>query len=250
MKIVVIGGTGLIGSRTVTRLRERGHEVVAASPSSGVDTLTGNGLTEALQGAQVLIDLSNPPTVDGKAARAFFETSGKNIAAASAGLRHHVVLSIVGTERLQGSGYFQGKLAQEEIARNTGIPFTIVRATQFFEFIGVIILAGNHGTSIELSPALMQPIAADDVADAVADAALAEPARGIVEIAGPERAPISDFGTRFLRASGDRRPVVADWATGYFGSEIDDHTLVPSGTPRLGATRFNAWLRERAAQPA
>ena len=245
MKIVVIGGTGLIGSKTVERLRKKGHEVVAASPNSGVNTVTGQGLAEALAGAQVVVDLANSPSFEEKAAIAFFEASGRNLFAAEAiaGVRHHVALSVVGTDRLQGMGYFRGKMLQENLIRNSGIPYTIVHATQFFEFMGAIAQSGTIGTTVRLSPASLQPIASDDVADVMADVALAEPVNGMIEIAGTERAPLSEFVARFLKATNDPRNVVADKHARYFEVEIDDRTLVPSDGARIGATRFEDWLR-------
>ena len=199
MKIVVIGGSGLIGSRVVGRLRQKGHEVVAASPGSGVDTFTGEGLAEALAGAGVVVDLANSPSFEEEAAMAFFRTAGRNLlgAEAIAGTAHHVALSVVGTERLQDMGYFRAKLAQEELIKAAGIAYTIVRSTQFFEFMGAIAQSGTVGQTVRLSPALFQPIAADDVASAVADVALAAPVNGTIEIAGPERAPIDDLVRRF-----------------------------------------------------
>ena len=218
IKIVVIGGTGLIGSKAVNILRQRGHEVVAASPSSGVNTLTGEGLAEALKGAQVVVDLANSPSFEDKPALDFFETSGRNLLAAekSAGVKHHVALSVVGTDRLTGSGpgslsgYFRAKMAQENLIKASGIPFTIVHATQFFEFVKGIAQSGADGTSVRLSSVLMQPMAADDVAAAVADIALGEPANGMVEIAGPDRIRQDELVRQYLSATGDPRKVVTD----------------------------------------
>ncbi|PKA44957.1 NmrA family transcriptional regulator [Rhizobium sullae] len=250
MKIVVIGGTGLIGSKTVERLRKKGHEVLAASPNSGVNTITGEGLAEALAGAQVVVDLANSPSFEEKAALEFFETSGRNLFAAekAAGVRHHVALSVVGTERLQEMGYFRGKMAQENLIRSSGIPYTIVHATQFYEFMGAIAQSGTTGTTVRLSPGALQPIAADDVADAMADVALAEPLNGMIEIAGPERAPLSEFVTRFLKATNDPRNIVVDPHARYFEVEIDDRTLVPDEGARLGAIRFEEWLSHSTQQ--
>jgi uncharacterized protein YbjT (DUF2867 family) len=250
MKIVVIGGTGLIGSKTVERLREKGHEVVAASPKSGVDTVSGHGLAEALANAQVVVDLANSPSFEETAATAFFEASGRNLLAAEAlaGVRHHVALSVVGTDRLQGMGYFRAKMLQENLIRNSGIPYTIVHATQFFEFMGAIAQSGTNGTTARLSSASLQPIAADDVADVMADVALAEPTNGMIEIAGPERAPLSEFVIRFLKATNDPRNVVADQHAPYFEVEIDDRTLVPGNGARIGQTRFEDWLRRSTQQ--
>ncbi|MFA1626456.1 SDR family oxidoreductase [Rhizobium mongolense] len=250
MKIVVVGGTGLIGSKTVERLRKKGHEVLAASPNSGVNTITGEGLTDALAGAQVVVDLANAPSFEEKAAIEFFETSGRNLLAAEkpAGVRHYVALSVVGTDRLQAMGYFSGKMLQENLIRSSGIPYTIVHATQFFEFIGAIAQSGTTGSTVRLSPGALQPIAADNVADAMADAALAEPQNGMIEIAGPERAPLSDFVTRFLKATKDARDIVVDPHARYFEVEIDDRTLVPGDGARLGAIRFEDWLRHSTQQ--
>lgn len=250
MKIVVIGGTGLIGSKTVERLRKKGHDVLAASPNSGVNTITGEGLAGALAGAQVVVDLANSPSFEEKAALEFFGTSGRNLFAAekAAGVRHHVALSVVGTDRLQEMGYFRGKMLQEDLIRSSGIPYTIVHATQFFEFIGAIAQAGTTGTTARLSSGALQPIAADDVANAMADAALAEPVNGMIEIAGPERAPLSEFVKRFLKATNDPRDVVVDPHARYFEVEIDDRTLVPGEGVRLGAIRFDDWL-SRSVQP-
>lgn len=249
MKIVVIGGTGRIGSRVVQSLAARGHEALAASPNTGVDATTGRGLAEALAGAQVVVDVSNSPTFDEAPARAFFESAARNLAAAErqAGVGHHVILSVVGTERMQDSGYFRAKLAQERLVEQAGIPFTIVRATQFFEFLGAIAASGVSGDRVRLPGVSFQPIAAADVADAVVDAALAPPRSGMVEIAGPERLPMSDLVARYLAGIHDARQVVTDPSAGYFGSPIDDATLVPGSGPRIGATRLDDWLRENAA---
>jgi uncharacterized protein YbjT (DUF2867 family) len=213
MKIVVIGGTGLIGSKSVAILRQAGHEVVAASPNSGVNTITGEGLKEAVAGAQVVIDLANSPSFENKAVLEFFQTSGRNLLAAeaAAGVRHHVALSIVGTDR-SDNGYFRAKVAQEKLIEASGIPYTIIRSTQFLEFLGGIAGSSADGNRVRISPGLFQPIAADDVAPIVADVALAAPRNGIVEIAGPERAPFNEIGARYLKAVGDpdpRRPTSA-----------------------------------------
>src|SRR5262245_9503846 len=211
MKIVVIGGTGLIGSKTVAILRQGGHEVVAASPNSGVNTITGEGLKEAMAGAQVVIDLANSPSFEDKAVLEFFETSGRNLLAAeaAAGVRHQVALSIVGTDR-SDNGYFRAKVAQENLIKASGIPYTIIRSTQFLEFLRAIAASGADGNLVRISPGLFQPIAADDVAAIVADVALAAPRNGMVEIAGPERAPFNEFVARYLKAVGDPREVVRD----------------------------------------
>jgi uncharacterized protein YbjT (DUF2867 family) len=244
MKIVVIGGSGLIGSNVVNRLRRNGHEVVAASPKSGVNTLTGEGLAEALAGAQVVVDVANSPSFDAKAVLEFFETSGRNLLAAekAAGVRHHVALSVVGTERLLDSGYFPAKLAQEKLIKASGIPYTILRATQFFEFVGAIVESGVVGDVIRLSPALFQPIASDDGAAALADLAVAPPLNGTVEVAGPEPLPLDKIARQFLAAKGDGRQVIADIHARYFGAAIDDRSLTPGDHPRLGPTRFENWL--------
>ena len=254
MKIVIIGGSGLIGAKTVVRLRRRGHEVIPASPSSGVDTITGKGLAEALAGAQVVVDLANSPSFEGEAVLRFFETSGRNLlgAEAIAGVQHHVALSVVGTERLLASSYFRGKRAQEKLIEASNIPYTIVRSTQFFEFLGAIADAGTVGPTARLSPALFQPIAAEDVAEAVADAALAAPVNGTVEIAGPDRAPLDEMVGRYLSATGDPRKVIADAKAGYFGIAVDDRSLTPGDNPRLGRTHLEDWLSRTSAerQPA
>lgn len=244
MKIVVVGGSGLIGTKLVSKLRAKNHEVVAASPSSGVNTVTGEGLAEALAGAEVVVDVANAPAWEDKAVLAFFETSGRNLLAAerAAGVKHHVALSVVGTERLLESGYFRGKMAQENLIKAADIPYTIVRATQFFEFMGGIAQSGTVGDTVRLSPALMQPIASDDVADAMADAALAAPVNGMIEIAGPERAPQDELVARFLSATGDPRKVIADVHARYFGIALNDQSLNPGANPRLGSTHFADWL--------
>jgi uncharacterized protein YbjT (DUF2867 family) len=244
MKIVVIGGSGLIGSNVVNRLRQNGHEVVAASPKSGVNTLTGEGLVEALAGAQVVVDVANSPSFEAKAALEFFETSGRNLLAAekNAGVGHHVALSVVGTERLLESDYFPAKLAQEKLIKDSGIPYTILRATQFFEFVGAIVQSGTDGDVIRLSPALIQPIASDDVAAALADLAIAPPLNGTVEVAGPEPLPIDKLARQFMAAKGDTREVIADVHARYFGAIINDRSLTPGEHPRLGRTRFADWL--------
>ncbi len=250
MKIVVIGGTGLIGSKAVPILRQGGHEVVAASPKTGVNTITGEGLTEALAGTQVVIDLANSPSFEDRAVLAFFETSGRNLLAAeaAAGVRHHVALSIVGTDRTPDNGYFRAKVAQEHLIEASGIPYTIIRSTQFLEFLGGIADSSTDGTMIRLSPGLFQPIAADDVAAIVAEVALAAPRNGIVEIAGPERAPFNDLVARYLQAVGDPRQVVRDPEARYFGGRVEEHSLVPLGEARLGRISLDAWLRRSPAR--
>ena len=244
MKIVIIGGTGLIGSKTVDRLRQRGHDVLPASPNSGVNTVTGEGLAAALAGAEVVLDLANSPSFEDQAVLDFFEASGRNLLAAgkAAGVRHHIALSVVGTERLQESGYFRGKLRQEELIRQSGLPYTIVHSTQFLEFLPGIAKSATRGETVRLSPAPVQPIASDDVADAMADVALAVPANGIVEIAGPERVALSELVRRYLRAIGDARVVEADPEARYFGARLDGNSLVSDAGPRLGAITFEQWM--------
>jgi uncharacterized protein YbjT (DUF2867 family) len=245
MKIVVIGGTGLIGSKAVSILRQGGHEVVAGSPKSGINSITGEGLTEAMAGAQVVIDLTNSPSFEDRAVLEFFETSGRNLLAAeaAAGVRHHVALSIVGIDRTPDNGYFRAKVAQEKLIEASGLPYTIIRATQFMEFLGGIADAGAQGSTVRLSPGLFQPIAADDVAAITADVALAAPRNGIVEIAGPERAPLYEFVARYLQAVGDPRQVVRDSEARYFGGRVEEHSLVPLGEARLGRIGLDEWLR-------
>jgi uncharacterized protein YbjT (DUF2867 family) len=248
MKIVVIGGTGLIGSKTVASLRRGGHEVLAASPNSGVNTITGEGLKEALAGAQVVIDLANSPSFEDKAVLEFFETSGRNLLAAeaAAGVRHHVALSIVAIDRTD-NGYFRAKVAQEKLIKASGIPYTIVRSTQFMEFLGGVADSSADGNLVRLPPVLFQPIAADDVAASVADVALAPPHNGNVEIAGPERAPFNEIVARYLKAIGDPREVVSDPEARYWGGRVDEHSLVPLGEARLGRIGFDEWLRRSQA---
>ncbi len=244
MKIVVIGGTGLIGSKLVNKLRQDRHEVVAASPNSGVNTITGEGLTETLTGAEVVVDVSNSPSLEPQAALEFFERSGRNLLAAeaAAGVRHHVALSVVGADRLPDSGYLRAKLAQERLVKASGIPFTIVRSTQFFEFMSGIAQGATSGEKVLLSPALLQPIASDDVATALAEVAVGTPANGTIEVAGPDRLGLDELVRRFLRAMKDARQVVADVHARYFGAELDDRSLTPGDRPRVGGTHFADWL--------
>ena len=249
MKIVVIGGSGLIGTKLVNKLRQRGHEVVAASPASGVNTITGEGLAEALAGAQVVVDVANSPSWEDKAVLEFFETSGRNLLAAeaAAGVGHHVALSVVGTDRLLQSGYFRAKMAQENLIKASKIPYTIVRATQFFEFVSGIAQSATDGQTVRLSPALIQPIVSDDVADALAEVALGAPVNGTVELAGPERLRLDELVRRFLSAKQDARQVVTDVHARYFGIELNDQSLTPGDNPRIGPTRFEDWLSRSIA---
>jgi uncharacterized protein YbjT (DUF2867 family) len=250
MKIVVIGGTGLIGSKVVEKLKQKGHEAIAAAPNTGVNTITGEGLKEAMAGAQVVIDLANSPSFEDKAVLEFFETSGRNLLAAeaAAGVRHHVALSIVGTDRTPDNGYFRAKVAQEKLIETSGIPYTIIRSTQFLEFLGGIAASSTDGNIVRLSPGLCQPIAADDVAAIVADVALTAPRNGIIEIAGPERAPFNEIVARYLKAVGDPREVVRDPEARYWGGRVEERSLVPLGEARLGRIGFNEWLRRAPAR--
>jgi uncharacterized protein YbjT (DUF2867 family) len=245
MKIVVIGGTGLIGSKTVAILRGRGHEVVAAAPNTGVNTITGEGLKDAVAGAQIVIDVANSPSFEDKAVLEFFETSGRNLLAAeaSAHVQHHVALSIVGDDRNPEIGYFRAKVAQEKLVETSGIPYTIIRSTQFLEFLRGIADSSSDGNIVRISPGSFQPIAADDVAAAVADVALAPPRNGIIEIAGPERARFNEIVARYLKAIGDPREVVSDPKARYYGGLVDEHSLVPLGEARLGRITLDEWLR-------
>src|SRR5213079_898061 len=255
MKIVVIGGTGLIGSKVVNILRQRGHEVVAASPSSGVNTLTGEGLAEALKGAQVVVDVANSPSFEDKPALEFFETSGRNLLAAekTAGVKHHVALSVVGTDRLTGSGpgslsgYFRAKMAQENLIKTSGIPFTIVHATQFFEFVKNIAQSSTDGSTVRLSSVLMQPILSDDVAAAVAEVALGQPINGMIELAGPDRIRQDELVRQYLSATGDPRKVIIDVNAGYLGIEVNDQSLARGDNTRLGRTHYKDWLNRSTA---
>ena len=249
MKIVVIGGTGLTGSKVVEKLKQKGHEAIAAAPNAGVNTITGEGVKEALAGAQVVIDLTNSPSLEAKAAMEFFETSGRNLLAAEAAarVRHHVVVSIVQTDRMPDNDYFRAKVAQEKLIETSGIPYTIIRSTQFLEFLGAIADSSDDGNMVRISPGLFQPIAADDVAAIVADVALADPGNGIVEIAGPERAPFNEFVARYLKAVGDPREVVSDPEARYYGGRVEERSLVPLGEARLGRIGFDEWLRRSRA---
>ena len=248
MKVVVIGGTGLIGSKLVAKLEEQGHEAVPASPNSGVNTLTGEGLPEVLEGAQVVVDVSNAPDWDDDAVLHFFQTSSRNLLAAetAAGVGHHVALSVVGTERLTESGYFRAKIAQEKLIQGSSIPYSIVHATQFFEFMKSIADAATDGNEVHLPPALFQPMAADDVASEVCRVAVGPPLNGIVEIAGPERFRLDELIRERLKAENDPREVITDPQASYFGITPSERTLLPSADARIAETRFDEWL----AQPA
>jgi uncharacterized protein YbjT (DUF2867 family) len=249
MKIVVIGGTGLIGSKVVSNLRQNGHEVIAAAPNTGVNTITGEGLAEALAGARVVIDVANSPSFADDAVMAFFKTSGKNLLAAEAeaGVRHHVALSVVGTDRVPDSGYLRAKLAQEELIKASGIPYTIVRSTQFFEFLDGIANSSMENGEVRVSPAHVQPVASDDVAALVAKVATMAPMNGMVELAGPERVSLDDIVRRYLQAKGDPRSVAADVHARYFGARLNDRSLTPGDNPRIGATTFDTWFHQSAA---
>jgi len=246
MKIVVIGGTGLIGSKVMTKLGEHGYQAVAASPASGVNTLTTEGLADVLDGASVVVDVSNSPSFEDKAVMDFFQKSGRHIADAEnkARVKHHVALSVVGTGRpaFAASGYIRAKVVQEQLIRDSGMAYTIVHSTQFFEFLNGIAGDGGAGQEIRLSTGLMQPIASDDVADAMADYALGAPVNGIVEIAGPEKAPMAEWVQRFLAAIGDSRKVIADPKAPYFGAVLETDTLVPFHAARLGKQDFQSWF--------
>jgi uncharacterized protein YbjT (DUF2867 family) len=244
MKVVVIGGTGLIGSKAVEKLKQKGHEAIAAAPNTGVNTITGEGLPSALSGAQVVVDLANSPSFEDQAAMEFFQTAGKNLIAAeiAAGIEHHVALSIVGTERLQGSGYLRAKLAQEKLIKSSPIPYTIVRATQFFEFLRGIAQSAVKGDTVRLPHALFQPMAAEDVASAVAEAALKKPVNGTVEIAGPDAFHMDEIVGTVLEYDKNPRKVVADPEALYYGAKLSDQSLLPGSNPHLGPTRFDWWL--------
>jgi uncharacterized protein YbjT (DUF2867 family) len=250
MKIVVIGGSGLIGTKLVKNLRQLGHEVVAASPSSGVNTITGEGLAEALTGARVVVDVANSPSWENKAVLEFFETSGRNLLAAeaAAGVGHHIALSVVGTERLLASGYFRAKMAQETLVKTSPVPYTIVRATQFFEFVGGIAQSATEGQTVRLSSALAQPIVSDDVADALVQVVVGMPLNGTVELAGPEPMRLDELVRKFLSAHRDTRQVITDVHALYFGIELTDQSLTPGDNPRIGPTRFEDWLSHSIPQ--
>jgi uncharacterized protein YbjT (DUF2867 family) len=247
MKIVVIGGTGLIGSKLVAKLREHGHEAIPASPDSGVNTLTGEGLAEVLEGAEVVVDVSNSPSFEDDAVLAFFETSTRNLlkTEGAAGVGHHVALSVVGTDRLSESGYFRGKIAQEKLIEGSPIPYSIVHATQFFEFVKSIADGATDGDTVRLAPVLIQPMAAEDVAAAVGRTAVGPPVNGIVEVAGPEQFRLDEFIRRGLEAREDLRDVIADPDARYFGARLDERTLVPDGDASLAETHFEDWLDQQ-----
>jgi len=251
-KIVIIGGTGFIGKKVVNDLRHRGQEVVAASPSLGINTFTGQGLSEALTGVQVVVDVANAPSWEDKAVMEFFQTATRNLLAAeaAAGVKHQVALSIVGADRLPASGYLRAKVAQENLIKASGIPFTIVRSTQFFKFANGIIQSATEGQTVRLSSALMQPIAADDVAAALTGFALSKPLNGIVEIAGPEPIRMDEFARRYLRATRDPRKVITDAHAHYFGAELNDQSLTPGNKARLAPTHFEEWLNRSIAHKA
>ncbi|MNS41098.1 NmrA-like family protein [compost metagenome] len=245
MKIVVIGGTGLIGSKVVSGLKAMGHGAIAASPNTGVNTITGEGLAEVLIGAQAVIDVANSPSFEEDAALDFFRTSGTNLLAAerAAGVAHHVALSVVGTDRLQSSGYFRAKLAQEDMIKASSIPWTILRSTQFFPFVVGIIQSGSAGDEVHLSSAMVQPVAAEDVAQALIELVLAAPLNDTIEIAGPEKIRMNTFAQEYLTAQEDRRTIVAEPDGLYFGSVIDDRSLTPGPNPRIGKVTLEDWLR-------
>ena len=244
MKIVVIGGTGLIGSKVAEKLKQKGHEVVVAAPSTGVNTITGEGLAAALAGAEVVVDVANSPSFEEQAAMDFFQTAGKNLTAAemAAGVKHHVALSVVGTERLLEFGYFHAKLAQEGLIERSPIPYTLIRATQFFEFVRAIAQSATEGDTVRLPHSLFQPMAAEDVATAVAEAAVAAPVNGMFEIAGPDTIYMDEIVGKILEYDKDGRKVIIDPEALYFGIKLNDQTLVPGPNPRLGSTKFDWWL--------
>ncbi|BAM88734.1 NmrA family protein [Bradyrhizobium oligotrophicum S58] len=247
MKIVIMGGTGLIGTKLAGILRDKGHDVLQASPSRGINAVTGEGLDRALLGADVVVDVANSPSFEDQAVLAFFETSSRNLLAAEAAakVRHHVALSIVGTDDLPECGYFRAKLAQENLIRGSKTPHSILRATQFFEFVGGIVDSSSDGQIVRLSPALFQPVSSDDVATALADIALGTPLNDVVELAGPEKFSLDEFARKYLTATKDHRKVVADIHARYFGAELNDRSLTPAGNPRLGSVRFEDWLSGR-----
>ncbi|MHC8332597.1 SDR family oxidoreductase [Pseudomonas sp. LB3P25] len=245
MKFVIIGGSGLIGSKVCKNLQDLGHEVISASPSAGINVITGEGLADALKGADVVVDVANSPSFEDHAALHFFETAGHNLFAAEkvAGTRHHVALSVVGTERMLDSGYFRAKMAQEKLIKASGVPYTILRATQFFEFIGAIAYSGREdGNTIHLTSAALQPVASVDVAAALTAIAQKAPINQTVEVAGPDRRPIVEFVSEYLKHTKDPREAVSDDTVPYFGAPINDKSLTPGDNPIVGATRFEDWL--------
>jgi len=246
MKIVIVGGTGLIGAKLVNRLSGSGYEVLSASPASGVNTITGEGLDEALKDADVVVDVTNPPFFKGESALEFFETSGRNLlaAGAAAGVKHHVVLSVVGTDRLQDSNYFRAKMAQENLVRHSGIPFTIVHSTQFFEFVGAIARSGIQVDVIRMSPAFVQPIASDDVVEFMAGIIIGNPVNEITEVAGPEKFRLDELVRKYLAAVQDEHEVITDITTPYFGAMLNEETLVPAGGARIGTVRYEDWIKQ------
>ena len=250
MKIVVIGGSGLIGKKLVNRLRERGHEVVAASPSSGVNAVTGAGLADVLVGANVVVDVTNSPSFEDAAVLEFFEKSSRNLLGVEviAGVGHHVALSVVGADRIPDSGYMRAKVAQEKLIKSAGVPYTILRATQFFEFMGAIAQSATNGQTVHLPPAFIQPVMSDDVAAALVDITLGEPVNGIVELAGPDRLRFDELIRRFLNANHDARQVVTDPHARYFGAEVDNQSLIPGNNSRIGSTSFEDWLSHSIPQ--
>ena len=252
MKIVVIGGTGLIGSKLVTQLRGQGHEAVAASPNSGVNSITGEGLAEALKGAAAVVDVTNSPSWEDAAVMKFFETSTRNLLTygAAAGVKHHVALSVVGTERLLASGFFRAKMAQEKLIQDSSNPYTIIRATQFFEFVKSIVAFSTDGNKVRMPHSLIQPMSADDVASAVGRIAVGSPVNGIVEVGGPEKFGLDDLARKFLAAQKDPREVITDPQARYYGVEVSERALVPADNAQLGETRFETWLTQSAAKAA
>lgn len=251
MKIVVIGGSGLIGSQLVNKLSQLGHEVISASPATGVNTITGEGLSEVLKGTDIVVDVANSPSFEDQAVMEFFETSGRNLLAAekTAGVKHHIALSVVGTDRLQESGYFRAKQVQENLIKASGIPYSIVHSTQFFEFLGGIAASATEGNTVRLSPAHIQPIASADVASAVAEVTLAAPANGIIEIAGPDRFSLSDLVQLYLTKNNDPRKVTADVHARYYGAELNDEMLVPGDDARISKIDFEYWFVNQPKKP-
>lgn len=247
MKIIVVGGTGLIGSKLINKLREKGHEAIAASRSTGVNTLTGEGLAQALEGANVVVDVSNSPSFEDKAVLEFFETSSRNLLKAeqAAGVRHHIALSVVGTELLSECGYFRAKLAQENLIKSSPIPYTIVRATQFFEFLNSLIQANTVGQTVLLPTAFIQPIAAEDVAEALFQVTLQMPTNGTFEIAGPERFRFSEIVEKYLKATNDPRQVSSHVNARYFGAKLNDNTLIPQKKAHYGSINFEKWMNSQ-----